>query len=251
MGYQLAGEVLDRCPDLPYRQFRVLVALALDARDSTRQAMPGMDTITLRANCGARAARKALAALRDRNLLKVVSRSAPGRRAVYEILPMPGNGGTVAFPRTAERDRSPERGNVSAQRGNETPSTGERDRSAPKSSPKSLVLMAASPPHAQPLVGEWISGCAARPPSAVIGQVGKQVARMLADGTDASHIRDGLAAWQAKGLNPSALPSVVNEVMNGGGDIPRRWAENRAKYARWRERARALDAADAERGEQP
>jgi hypothetical protein len=107
-------------------------------------------------------------------------------------------------------------------------------------------------PTAQTLIAEWIDGCAKRPPRDVIGRVGKQLARLLDDGTDPADLRAGLTAWQAKGLDPSVLPSVVNQVMNGGGPdrgqrgngIPRRWAENRAKYARWIERAATLDAAD-------
>jgi hypothetical protein len=86
MGYHLVAEVLDHCPDLPYRQFRVLVALALDARDSTRRAMPGMEQITLQASCRSmRTAEHAVAMLRRRGLIKTVSPAAPGKRAVYEI----------------------------------------------------------------------------------------------------------------------------------------------------------------------
>jgi hypothetical protein len=109
---------------------------------------------------------------------------------------------------------------------------------------------AAGQPTAQALTAEWLDRCARRPPRDVIGRVGKQLSRLLGDGIDPADIRAGLAAWQAKGLDPSVLPSVVNEVMNGGrggNGIPRRWAENRAKYARWIERARTLD--DDERRE--
>ena len=34
--HHLVGEVLGFAPDMPYRDFRVLVAIALDATDSTR-----------------------------------------------------------------------------------------------------------------------------------------------------------------------------------------------------------------------
>jgi hypothetical protein len=68
---------------------------------------------------------------------------------------------------------------------------------------------------AQTIVGEWIDRCAKRPPGDVIGQIGKRVATMLGEGTDPDDVRRGMAAWHAKGLHPSSLPSVVNEVMNG------------------------------------
>lgn len=67
---------------------------------------------------------------------------------------------------------------------------------------------------AQDLVAEWLEHCRKRPPGNVIGQVGKQVKALLAEGQDHADVRAGLAAWHQKGLHPSALPSVVNELMN-------------------------------------
>lgn len=68
---------------------------------------------------------------------------------------------------------------------------------------------------AQTLIAEWIDHVPSRPPAAVIGQVGKQLRAMLGEGIDPVDLRKGLAAWVGKGLHPSTLPSVVNEVMNG------------------------------------
>jgi hypothetical protein len=67
---------------------------------------------------------------------------------------------------------------------------------------------------AQTLIGEWIDNCRKRPPNNVIGQVGKQIRAMLAEGIDPTDVRRGFAEWHRKGIHPSALPSVVNEVMN-------------------------------------
>jgi hypothetical protein len=75
----------------------------------------------------------------------------------------------------------------------------------------------ATPPDlttAQTIVGEWIERAPKRPPQQVIGQAAKLVAAMLGEGIDPDDVRRGLAAWMTKGLHPSALPSVVNEVMN-------------------------------------
>ena len=71
------------------------------------------------------------------------------------------------------------------------------------------------------LISEWLEHCAKRPPNALIGQVGKSLKAMLAEGVDPTDVRRGLAQWAAKGLNPSALPSVVNEIMNAGPQLPR------------------------------
>lgn len=71
-------------------------------------------------------------------------------------------------------------------------------------------------PHdtAQALIADWIDHIPKKPPGSVIGQVGKHIKAMLADGIDRADIRRGLATWAGKGLHPSTLPSVVNEVMN-------------------------------------
>jgi hypothetical protein len=90
MAWQLIGEVLDHCPDLRYREFRVLVALAFEARPETRQCRPGLADIARVANCGERTVRTALAGLKRQGLITTAGPSAPGRRAAYEILPMPG-----------------------------------------------------------------------------------------------------------------------------------------------------------------
>ncbi|WP_128817988.1 hypothetical protein [Streptomyces sp. S063] len=67
----------------------------------------------------------------------------------------------------------------------------------------------------QTIVGEWLDRCATRPPSRVVGQMGKEIRVLLEE--DRIHpdtIRRGIATWMTKGLHPSTLPSVVNEVMN-------------------------------------
>lgn len=58
---------------------------------------------------------------------------------------------------------------------------------------------------------------------------------MLAEGIDPDDVRRGLAAWMTKGLHPSTLPSVVNEVMNGNGRDSQRNGAGRAttKAAGW------------------
>lgn len=65
------------------------------------------------------------------------------------------------------------------------------------------------------IVGEWIDHCPNRPPAGIIARVGKAVKGLLADGMVPFDITTGLAEWQDKGLDPAAIPSVVNEVMNG------------------------------------
>jgi hypothetical protein len=68
---------------------------------------------------------------------------------------------------------------------------------------------------AQVIVGEWLERTSKRPPKSVIGQMAKQIRALLEeDRIDPDDIRRGIARWMQKGLHPSTLPSVVNEVMN-------------------------------------
>jgi len=67
---------------------------------------------------------------------------------------------------------------------------------------------------ADTIVGEWVGRCRKRPPRNVIGMVGKHIKVLLGEGVDPADVRAGLLCWERKGLHPSTLPSVVNEVMN-------------------------------------
>lgn len=69
------------------------------------------------------------------------------------------------------------------------------------------------------IVSEWIENCRKRPPGQTVARVGRSVKAMLAEGIDAADIRRGLGHWMSRGLDPSLLPSVVNEVMNSSPKI--------------------------------
>lgn len=89
-------------------------------------------------------------------------------------------------------------------------------------------------PTAQTIVGEWIERCDKRPPATVVGQTAKVVDALLAEGIDPDDVRRGMRAWKAKGLHPSTLPAVVNEVMNAAprGVLGRAQDETDAMFAR-------------------
>ncbi|MFF2522473.1 helix-turn-helix domain-containing protein [Streptomyces liangshanensis] len=74
---------------------------------------------------------------------------------------------------------------------------------------------------AQVIVAEWLERCAGRPPSRVIGQLSREIRILLdEDRIHPDHIRRGIATWMTKGLHPSTLASVVNEVMNAVASAP-------------------------------
>jgi hypothetical protein len=69
---------------------------------------------------------------------------------------------------------------------------------------------------AKDLLGEYIAACNRRPPSKTIGHLGKEIRLLLGEGFDPTAVRAGLDKLRAKGLHPSVLHSVVNEIVNGG-----------------------------------
>jgi hypothetical protein len=100
-----------------------------------------------------------------------------------------------------------------------------------------------APVTTQTIVGEWLDRCSVRPPSAVIGQMAKQIRVLLdEDRIHPDHIRRGIAHWMRKGLHPATLPSVVNEVMNGAA-APGAPANDQSAGGSVFDRARARAAA--------
>ncbi|MFE6225148.1 hypothetical protein [Streptomyces sp. NPDC057854] len=67
---------------------------------------------------------------------------------------------------------------------------------------------------AKDLIGEYAAACPHRPPQDVLGHLGREVRKLLAEGIAPDHIRAGLDRHRAKGLHPSTLPSLVHEAMN-------------------------------------
>ncbi|MDG4796197.1 hypothetical protein [Micromonospora sp. WMMD1082] len=120
-----------------------------------------------------------------------------------------------------ERKGKERKGKEGNREGKGTPPTAGRSLALAAPPTLALVEPPADPPATtQALVAEWIDHCRKRPPGNVIGQVSKHIKTMLAEGTDPADIRRGFAEWARKGLHPSTLPSVVNEVMNSGTHPP-------------------------------
>ncbi|MFB6839779.1 hypothetical protein [Streptomyces sp. NPDC056361] len=86
--------------------------------------------------------------------------------------------------------------------------------------PGSLVPTGRTAPaagaSANQLVGEYVAACDERPPSDVIGHLGRITKKLLGEGIAPEHIRAGLANFAANPKHPSVLTSMVNEAMNAG-----------------------------------
>lgn len=105
---------------------------------------------------------------------------------------------------------------------------------------------------AQTIVGEWLERVPKRPPGSVVGQMSKTIRVLLEeDRIDPDDIRRGIAHWMTKGLHPSTLPSVVNQVMNAGS-TPQRPGPPPGETVFDRARARAAArAAQHQEGQTP
>ncbi|MFD9486184.1 hypothetical protein ACFWBX_19775 [Streptomyces sp. NPDC059991] len=55
------------------------------------------------------------------------------------------------------------------------------------------------PISAKDLVGEYVAACEHRPPSDVLGHLGREVNKLLAEGIAPDHIRAGMDRMRAKG----------------------------------------------------
>uniref|UniRef100_A0AAU1ZSR0 Phage or prophage related protein n=1 Tax=Streptomyces sp. NBC_00093 TaxID=2975649 RepID=A0AAU1ZSR0_9ACTN len=73
---------------------------------------------------------------------------------------------------------------------------------------------------AQQLITEYVAACNHRPPGDFLGHLGRQVRKLLDEGVAPAHLRAALERHRAKGMHPSSLPSLVNEVMNATPNAP-------------------------------
>ncbi|MEU6405493.1 hypothetical protein [Streptomyces sp. NPDC046985] len=84
--------------------------------------------------------------------------------------------------------------------------------------PRSLVPTGRTAPaatvSANQLVREYVAACDERPPSDVIGHLGRIAKKLLGEGISPEHIRAGLQHFAANPKHPSVLTSMVNEAMN-------------------------------------
>jgi len=88
VGWKLAQEVAAARPAKSGPEWWTLMDIALDARDDNRQGMPGEQFLMERAQCSKATFYRRMDALASAGLVKVVRRSAPGTRAIYEVLPL-------------------------------------------------------------------------------------------------------------------------------------------------------------------
>jgi hypothetical protein len=79
-----------------------------------------------------------------------------------------------------------------------------------------------SAPTARGLIAAYVARCPARPPGAVLGQLGRQAAALLAEGIPPDAVARALERFSEKPMHPSVLPSLVNEELNPPRAAPRR-----------------------------
>ncbi|MFG2294705.1 hypothetical protein [Streptomyces sp. NPDC048603] len=98
----------------------------------------------------------------------------------------------------------------SSRRGREAPTLGSASETV-------LEAAEASEWSAKVLMAEYLRGCpGGRPPKKVLGHLGREIRSLLDEGYGPDVLRPALERLRAKGLNPSVLPSLVNELLNAG-----------------------------------
>lgn len=75
---------------------------------------------------------------------------------------------------------------------------------------------------AQRLVGFYVDKHTDPPPSQVRAHIGRQIKALLAEGYDPEQLEPALTHMARKGLHPSTLPSVVNQLANRPAPDPDR-----------------------------
>lgn len=69
---------------------------------------------------------------------------------------------------------------------------------------------------AQTLIAEWLDHRTTKPPKRVIGQLSKEIKALLDEGFDYDLVRTAVGQWHQRDLHPATLPSVLDNVQNGG-----------------------------------
>ncbi|MDT0467599.1 hypothetical protein [Streptomyces gibsoniae] len=67
---------------------------------------------------------------------------------------------------------------------------------------------------ANDLIGEYVAACDERPPSDVIGHLGRIAKKLLGEGIAPEYVHAGLKRFAEIQGHPSRLPSLVNDAMN-------------------------------------
>jgi hypothetical protein len=69
------------------------------------------------------------------------------------------------------------------------------------------------PRTAQTLIAEWIDGIGYQPPGRVRGHLSKEIKNLLNEGYEYDQVRTAVIEWNRKGLHPSTLPSILDQVL--------------------------------------
>ncbi|MBU6529665.1 hypothetical protein [Streptomyces mayonensis] len=148
----------------------------------------------------------------------VSARSAPVN-AAHQARSCAGDPGDAGQLPAAEDSVSPHGALDEPAMSTHTPDLGPRNLDLGTTSPSGgASVPTQSTPTTQQLMAEYVAGCAHRPPREVLGHLGRETAKLLAEGIRPDHIRAALTRHRAKGLHPSTLPSLAHEAMNAAAE---------------------------------
>jgi len=194
----------------------ILLAIADNARDDGSDAYPSIETLARKAGgLDERTVQRAITRLVELGELEVTEGGGRGRSNRYRVV-MRNPGAAPVNP----GDFAPNPGGIAPKpRQDATRTILEPSENHPESLRDSGAEIATTDEEAytaQTVVAAFVDRCPQRPPGKVIGHLSRLIKEMIEEGVPKRALWTGLLEWGARGLHPSALPSVVNAAMNRG-----------------------------------
>lgn len=221
-----------KVPDISGAAKLVLVTLA-DFADENGSCFPSHKRLAAMTGLSERTVRRHIADFATRGLLRIVPtfRSDGSQTANRYVLNLDDQGGGQSVQGGGQPNQGggqPDQGGWSPVSRGVVTSVHPYKEEPPREPPEEPVppsagrASAPAPPQPckpgtdedQPLLGEYVHACKTRPPAQVLAALGRQLRGLLGEGYDAEDLRRALATLRRKGLHPSALPAVLNEVLN-------------------------------------
>jgi Helix-turn-helix domain len=224
-------------------EMAVYFGLAAHAEANSGEAYPAAETLAQYCQLGERRVRDAIKALTAYGY--ITTQRVAGKASRYYLQPMPEvpEEHLPSHPRWARRhaprpSRTPASGadvqlellstnnqrspapdaGQSGTTNRTSPAPRADELEPPEPEPPNNVPPTAgadAPPTAQSILREYIDACRQRPPGQYVNHLGRVVKGLLDEGFDEADVRKAMAKMRSKGMHPSTLPSLVNDVING------------------------------------
>ena len=206
--------------DLPHAEKSVLVALAHRA-DKDGYCYPGIEMIATMTGASRRTVIRAIQGLDEKNLItrERRHRSNGSRTSTSYTLNLSATMTHSLGANVTPSEHEPKCHHDTPLSATVTPPP---DKSVtisqivptePEEKNEPTMIQKAPPRTTQTLIAEWIDGIGYQPPGRVIGHLSKEIKNLLTEGYEYDQVRAAVIEWNRKGLHPSTLPSILDQVL--------------------------------------